>query len=163
MVLSQKWRGQIYVIENNHGSIDANSRLSLCIRTNICLLELGAGFNSELSGIDNIFFQASLLGIKRKEMYKKLNSILAFADIGDFIHQKVKTYSSGMFARLAFAVAIHVEPDILIVDEALSVGDINFQLKCHQHMDKLRAQGITILFVSHDTYSIKTLCTRALF
>lgn len=138
--------GNIYI----HGRVSA-------------LLELGAGFNVELSGMENIYFQANILGISKKEITTKIEGILAFADIGDFIYQKVKTYSSGMFARLAFAVAIHVEPDILIVDEALAVGDANFQLKCHKRMDELREKGVTILFVSHDTYSVKTLCQRALF
>lgn len=144
------------VITPTQGRVQVRGRVS-------ALLELGAGFNQDLSGIENIFFQASLLGMTRTEMLTKLDDILDFADIGEFIHQKVKTYSSGMFARLAFAVAIHVEPDILIVDEALSVGDAHFQLKCHKRMNELRAKGITILFVSHDTYSVKTLCSRALF
>lgn len=144
------------VLTPTTGKVQVNGRVS-------ALLELGAGFNQELSGIENVFFQASLLGITRNEMQTRLNDILDFADIGDFIYQKVKTYSSGMFARLAFAVAIHVEPDILIVDEALSVGDAHFQLKCHKRMNELRAKGITILFVSHDTYSVKTLCSKAVF
>jgi energy-coupling factor transporter ATP-binding protein EcfA2 len=103
------------------------------------------------------------MGYTRAEMETKIDDILAFADIGEFIHQPVKTYSSGMFARLAFSVAINVEPDILIVDEALSVGDANFQLKCLNRMNELRISGVTILFVSHDTYSVKALCNRALF
>lgn len=144
------------VLTPTTGKVQVNGRVS-------ALLELGAGFNQELSGMENVFFQASLLGITRAEMQTRLNAILNFADIGDFIYQKVKTYSSGMFARLAFAVAIHVEPDILIVDEALSVGDAHFQLKCHKRMNELRAKGVTILFVSHDTYSVKTLCSKALF
>jgi ABC-type Fe3+/spermidine/putrescine transport system ATPase subunit len=103
------------------------------------------------------------MGYTRAEMESKIDDILAFADIGDFVHQPVKMYSSGMFARLAFAVAINVDPDVLIVDEALSVGDAAFQLKCFAKMQKLRSNGTTILFVSHDTYSVRTLCTNALW
>ena len=125
------------------------------------LLELGAGFNPEMTGIENIYLNGTIMGFSKNEMGKKLDAIIAFADIGKFIDQQVKMYSSGMFARLAFSVAINVEPDILIVDEALSVGDAAFQLKCFAKMEHLKAQGTTILFVSHDTYSVRTLCTRA--
>lgn len=144
------------VLTPSQGVVSVKGRVS-------ALLELGAGFNMDYTGINNIFFQGSLLGIHREEMLMKMDKILAFADIGEFINQPVKIYSSGMFARLAFAVAIHVDPDILIVDEALSVGDANFQIKCHQRMDQLRENGVSILFVSHDTYSVKTLCSRAIF
>jgi len=144
------------VLTPTSGSVHVHGRIA-------SLLELGAGFNPEYTGVENIYFQGSLMGYTREEMETKIDEILAFADIGDFVHQSVKMYSSGMFARLAFAVAINVDPDVLIVDEALSVGDATFQLKCHNRMDELRSRGVTILFVSHDTYSVKALCTRALF
>mgnify|MGYP000252202712 CR=1 FL=1 len=144
------------VLTPSSGSVEVKGRIS-------ALLELGAGFNMEYTGLENIYFQGNLMGYSHDEMKCRVNNILMFADIGDFIHQPVKNYSSGMFARLAFAVAINVEPDILIVDEALAVGDANFQLKCHKRMDELRESGVTILFVSHDTYSVKALCQKALF
>lgn len=127
------------------------------------LLELGAGFNDEYSGIENIFLNGRMMGYTRKEMEERLDKIVEFADIGDFINQPVKTYSSGMFARLAFAVAINVEPDILIVDEALSVGDIFFQNKCFKKFDELKRKGVTILFVSHDIGSVRQMCSRVLW
>ena len=144
------------VLTPSSGSVEVKGRIS-------ALLELGAGFNMDYTGLENIYFQGNLMGFEHEEMDVKVKEILSFADIGDFIHQPVKNYSSGMFARLAFAVAINVEPDILIVDEALAVGDANFQLKCHKRMDELRESGVTILFVSHDTYSVKALCQKALF
>lgn len=125
------------------------------------LLELGAGFNPEMTGIENIYMNGLLMGHTREIMDEKVHDIVNFADIGDFINQPVKTYSSGMFARLAFAVNAFVEPDILIVDEALSVGDAFFQSKC---MDKMRSMiqgGVTVIFVSHDTFAVKNLCERA--
>ena len=125
------------------------------------LLELGAGFNPEMTGIENIYMNGLLMGHTREIMDEKVHDIINFADIGDFINQPVKTYSSGMFARLAFAVNAFVEPDILIVDEALSVGDAFFQSKC---MDKMRSMiqgGVTVIFVSHDTFAVKNLCERA--
>ncbi|MEG2957996.1 MAG: ABC transporter ATP-binding protein, partial [Christensenellaceae bacterium] len=125
------------------------------------LLELGAGFNAEYTGIENIYLNGSVLGFTREEMKEKLDSILEFADIGDFIYQPVKMYSSGMFVRLAFAVAINVEPDILIVDEALSVGDIFFQQKCYKKFQDFKKAGKTILFVTHDMSSIIKYCDRA--
>jgi len=127
------------------------------------LLELGAGFNPEMTGIDNIYLNGTIMGFSKEETDTKVDSIIAFADIGEFIHQPVKTYSSGMFARLAFSVAINSEPDILIVDEILGVGDMNFQLKCHKKMNEMREEGTSMLFVSHDTYSIKTICSKALY
>ena len=125
------------------------------------LLELGAGFNPDMTGVENIYMNGMLMERTREEMDSKIDDIISFADIGEFINQPVKTYSSGMFARLAFAVNAFVEPDILIVDEALSVGDAFFQSKC---MDKMRTMidgGVTVLFVSHDTFSVKNLCQRA--
>ncbi|MCC2625503.1 MAG: transporter family protein [Burkholderiales bacterium] len=127
------------------------------------LLELGAGFNPEYTGIENIYFQGNLMGYSREEISNKVEFITNFADIGDFIYQPVKNYSSGMFARLAFAVAINVEPDILIVDEALAVGDMVFQAKCMTRMRQMMESGVTILFVSHDTSSVKSLCKKAIY
>lgn len=125
------------------------------------LLELGAGFNPDMSGVENIYMNGLLMGYDRAEMDKKIEDIIAFADIGDFIQQPVKTYSSGMFARLAFSVNAFVEPDILIVDEALSVGDAFFQSKCMDKMKTMIDGGVTVLFVSHDLFAVKNLCQRA--
>jgi len=127
------------------------------------LLELGAGFNPEISGLENVYFNGTIMGFTREEMDAKIDDILSFADIGDFVHQPVKIYSSGMFVRLAFAVAVHVEPEILIVDEALSVGDIMFQTKCFEKIQSLMAGGVTTLFVTHNMNTVKTLCDNALF
>jgi lipopolysaccharide transport system ATP-binding protein len=126
------------------------------------LLELGAGFNPEYTGIENAKFYCSLMGLSKNETEKRLPSILEFADIGDFIDQPVKTYSSGMFVRLAFSVVIHVEPEILIVDEALAVGDEAFQAKCHSKINQLKLKGTTIFFVSHSAQSVISLCDRAI-
>lgn len=124
------------------------------------LLELGAGFNMDYTGIENIYMNGTMMGFSRKEMDAKLQDILEFADIGDFVYQPVKTYSSGMFVRLAFALAINVEPEILIVDEALSVGDVFFQSKCYRRMEEIRKNGTTILMVTHDMGSIIKYCDR---
>lgn len=126
------------------------------------LLELGAGFNMEYTGIENIYLNGTMMGFSKVEIDKKMPSILEFADIGEFVHQPVKTYSSGMFVRLAFAVAINIEPEILIVDEALSVGDVFFQNKCYHKFEEFKKQGKTILFVSHDLNSISRYCDRVI-
>lgn len=142
------------VLTPSGGTLEVNGRIA-------SLLELGAGFNPDMTGVENIYMNGLLIGHSRAAMDAKVDDIIAFADIGDFINQPVKTYSSGMFARLAFAVNAFVEPDILIVDEALSVGDAFFQSKC---MDKMRSMiqgGVTVLFVSHDTFAVKNLCQRA--
>ena len=125
------------------------------------LLELGAGFNGEFTGRENIFLNGTLMGLDRGELRERYASITAFADIGEFIDQPVKTYSSGMLVRLAFAVAVHVDPDILIVDEALAVGDVLFQHKCMQRMRAFIRSGRTVIFVSHDINNIKMLCDQA--
>ncbi|VVN35038.1 ABC transporter ATP-binding protein [Pseudomonas fluorescens] len=127
------------------------------------LLELGSGFNPEFTGIENIYMSAQILGLTREQAESKLDDILAFADIGDFVHQPVKTYSSGMFARLAFAVVIHVDPDVLIVDEALSVGDAWFQHKSMARMRQLMESGCTVLFVSHSIDAVRALCDEAIW
>ncbi|MEM7552635.1 MAG: ABC transporter ATP-binding protein [Cyanobacteria bacterium P01_A01_bin.84] len=137
------------------GNVHVKGRLS-------ALLELGSGFNPEFTGRQNVFFNGRILGLQEKEIQERFDNIAAFADIGDFMEEPVKSYSSGMFVRLAFAVAIHVEPEILIVDEALAVGDIFFQQKCFQYLEKLRKNGTAILFVTHDTQAIVKLCDRAI-
>lgn len=124
------------------------------------LLELGAGFNMDYTGIENIYMNGTMMGFSRKEMDDKLQDILDFAEIGDFVYQPVKTYSSGMFVRLAFALAINVEPEILIVDEALSVGDVFFQSKCYRRMEEIRKKGTTIVMVTHDMGSIIKYCDK---
>lgn len=127
------------------------------------LLELGAGFNPEFTGIENVFMNGAILGLKRKEVAERLEEILNFADIGEFVHQPVKTYSSGMFVRLAFAVATSVDPDILVIDEALSVGDGAFARKSFDRIMGLKNAGKTILFCSHSMYQVEALCTRAIW
>ena len=126
------------------------------------LLELGAGFNPDYTGYENIYLNGTIMGYSREEMEQKIPEIIAFADIGDFINQPVKIYSSGMFVRLAFAVAISVDPDVLIIDEALAVGDVFFQLKCYKKFEEFKKKGKTILFVSHDQSSIIKYCDRAI-
>lgn len=143
------------VLNASKGNVIVNGRIS-------ALLELGAGFNQEYTGIQNIYLNGTMLGFTKEEIDAKVESILDFADIGDFINQPVKTYSSGMFVRLAFAVAINIEPEILIVDEALSVGDVFFQAKCYRKFEEFKKQGKTILFVSHDLGSIGKYCDRAI-
>lgn len=141
------------VLNPTSGNVEIDGRIS-------ALLELGAGFNMEYTGLENVYLNGTMIGFSKKEIDEKLDSILSFADIGDFIHQPVKTYSSGMFVRLAFAVAINIEPEILIVDEALSVGDVFFQMKCYRKFEEFKEQGKTILFVSHDLSSISKYCDR---
>lgn len=138
------------------GMIDVRGRVA-------ALLELGSGFNPEFTGIENIYLNGQILGLSRQEIDAKLNDILEFADIGDFVHQSVKTYSSGMFARLAFSVAVNVEPDLLIVDEALSVGDAWFQHKSMARMRQLMESGCSVLFVSHSIDAVRALCDEAIW
>lgn len=141
------------VLTPTTGDVQVNGVIS-------ALLELGAGFNMDYTGIENIYMNGTMMGFSRKEMDEKLQDILDFADIGDFVYQPVKTYSSGMFVRLAFALAINVEPEILIVDEALSVGDVFFQAKCYRRMEEIRKNGTTILMVTHDMGAIIKYCDR---
>ena len=126
------------------------------------LLELGAGFNMEYTGIENVYLNGAMIGFTKEEIDARLDDIISFADIGDYINQPVKSYSSGMFVRLAFAVAINIDPEILIVDEALSVGDVFFQSKCYRKFEEFRRAGKTILFVSHDLSAISRYCDRAI-
>lgn len=127
------------------------------------LLELGAGFNPEFTGRENAYLNAAILGVSREAMESRMQDVLDFSELGDFLEQPVKTYSSGMYARLAFAVAIHVDPEILIVDEALAVGDARFTAKCMRRIKDIQAKGSSILFVSHDVGSVRTLCQRAIW
>jgi teichoic acid transport system ATP-binding protein len=136
------------------GSVQVQGRIS-------ALLELGSGFNLELPGRDNVYLQGAILGLSRQEMDERFQRILDFAEIGDFIDQPVKTYSSGMMIRLAFSVAIQVDPEVLIVDEALAVGDVFFQAKCFRRFEELRDKGVTILLVTHQLGSVVALCDRA--
>ena len=143
------------VLNSTGGSVTVNGRIS-------ALLELGAGFNMEYTGIENIYLNGTMIGFTREEIDAKMQDILDFADIGEFVHQPVKTYSSGMFVRLAFAVAINIEPEVLIVDEALSVGDVFFQAKCFKKFEEFKKMGKTILIVSHDLSSIAKYCDRVI-
>ncbi|MBR7089258.1 MAG: ABC transporter ATP-binding protein [Lachnospiraceae bacterium] len=141
------------VLTPTAGEVEVNGRIS-------ALLELGAGFNMDYNGIENIYLNGTMMGFSKEEIDKKLDDILSFADIGDYVYQPCKTYSSGMFVRLAFAVSINIDPEILIVDEALSVGDVFFQAKCYRKFEEFKKKGKTILFVSHDLSSISRYCDR---
>lgn len=141
------------VLHPTAGEVQVNGRIS-------ALLELGAGFDMEYNGIENVYLNGTMIGFSEEEIERKLPEILDFADIGDYVHQPVKTYSSGMFVRLAFAVAINIDPEILIVDEALSVGDVFFQAKCYRKFEEFKAKGKTIVFVSHDLSSVSKYCDR---
>ncbi|WP_418889343.1 ABC transporter ATP-binding protein [Porcincola intestinalis] len=143
------------VLTPTAGSIRVDGRIS-------ALLELGAGFNMEYTGIENVYLNGAMIGFTKEEIDARLDDIIRFADIGDYINQPVKSYSSGMFVRLAFAVAINIDPEILIVDEALSVGDVFFQSKCYRKFEEFRRAGKTILFVSHDLSAISRYCDRAI-
>ena len=138
------------------GTLNVEGRVS-------ALLELGAGFNPEFTGRENIFLNASILGLKDSETRARLPAIEAFAEIGEFVDRPVKTYSSGMFVRLAFAVAIHIDPDVLVVDEALSVGDFFFQQRCIRRILQLKHDGVTIIFVSHDLDAVRSLADRVIW
>ena len=141
------------ILTPSAGTVQVHGRIA-------ALLELGAGFNPEFTGRENILLNASLLGLSQAEVQARMGDILAFAEIGDYVDQQVKTYSSGMFVRLAFAVAVYTDPDILIVDESLAVGDIYFQRKCHKRIEELRQRGCTLLFVTHAADLLLQLCDR---
>ncbi|MEW5868251.1 MAG: ABC transporter ATP-binding protein [Chloroflexota bacterium] len=143
-------------LQPTEGSVHTNGRLT-------ALLELGAGFNPEFTGRENIFLNGSTLGIREKEMQQKLDAIIDFAQIGEFIDQPVKLYSSGMYVRLAFAIATSLDPEVLIIDEALAVGDVYFQQKCYQRMQEFKDAGKAIVFVTHDAGAVKSLCDRAIW
>ena len=143
------------VVSPTSGQVKVDGRIS-------ALLELGAGFNMEYTGIENVYLNGTMIGFSKEEIDSRLDEILSFADIGDFVYQPVKSYSSGMFVRLAFAVAINIDPDILIVDEALSVGDVFFQAKCYHKFEEFKKQGKTIVIVSHDLNNISQYCDRVI-
>ncbi|MFT6408554.1 MAG: lipopolysaccharide transport system ATP-binding protein [Arenicella sp.] len=143
------------ILQPTSGHCQTTGRIS-------ALLELGAGFNPEFTGMENARLNASIMGLSREEFHQKLPDIVDFCGLGDFLHRPVKTYSSGMFVRLAFAVAINMNPDILIVDEALAVGDVRFQRKCFRRLEQLKEQGVSILFVTHSTDSVLQYCDRAI-
>ena len=143
------------VLSPTQGKVEIDGRIS-------ALLELGAGFNMEYTGVENIYLNGTMMGFSREEVDSRMQSILEFADIGEYVNQPVKTYSSGMFVRLAFALSIAVDPEILIVDEALSVGDVFFQSKCYKKFEEFKEAGKTIIFVSHDLSSIQKYCDRAI-
>lgn len=143
------------IIKPTSGDVYVNGKIA-------ALLELGSGFNPESTGYENIYMNAAILGIKKEDMEKKVQGIIDFADIGDFINQPVKTYSSGMYIRLAFAVAINVDADILLIDEALAVGDVFFRQKCYTKLDELKKEGKTIILVSHGMNEVEQFCDRAL-
>ena len=143
------------VLNPTAGEVKVDGRIS-------ALLELGAGFNMEYTGIENVYLNGTMMGFSKEEVDARLQDILDFADIGDFVYQPVKSYSSGMFVRLAFAVAINIDPEILIVDEALAVGDVFFQAKCYRKFEEFKKMGKTILFVSHDLSSISRYCDRVI-
>jgi ABC-type polysaccharide/polyol phosphate transport system ATPase subunit len=142
-------------LEPTHGAVFVEGRVA-------ALLELGAGFNMEFTGLENVYMNTALMGFSRRETEQRLKEIERFAEIGDFIHQPVKTYSSGMYVRLAFAVAVNTEPEVLVIDEALSVGDTVFQHRCVRRIREMQAAGTTVLFVSHDTTLVRALCSRAI-
>ena len=144
------------IIYPNEGKIQTNGKLT-------SLLELGAGFHPDFSGRENIYFNASIFGLTRKEIDNRLNDIIEFSELGKYIDNPVRTYSSGMFMRLAFSVAINVDADILLIDEILSVGDEHFQNKCFEKMKELKKQGKTMVFVTHSMQSVKNLCDRSIW
>ena len=144
------------IIYPNKGSVKTYGKLT-------SLLELGAGFHPDFSGRENIYFNASIFGLTKKEIDKRLDEIISFAELGTFIDNPVRTYSSGMYMRLAFSVAINVDADILLVDEILSVGDEHFQEKCFRKLEELKALGKTIVFVTHSLGSVERFCTRAVW
>jgi ABC-type polysaccharide/polyol phosphate transport system ATPase subunit len=127
------------------------------------LLELGAGFHPEFTGLENIYLNAAILGLERAEITRQLDAIIEFADLAEFIDTKLKFYSSGMVARLGFAVAVHVNPEVLLVDEVLAVGDANFHEKCYSKIDEFKRQGVTIFFVSHDLEAVRRVCDRVIW
>ena len=144
------------IIYPNKGKITTKGKLT-------SLLELGAGFHPDFSGRENIYFNASIFGLTRKEIDSRLDQIIEFSELGTYIDNPVRTYSSGMYMRLAFSVAINVDADILLIDEILSVGDQHFQEKCFKKMNELKNEGKTMVFVTHSMQSVKDLCTRAVW
>lgn len=143
-------------MEASTGTVQTQGRIA-------ALLELGAGFNPEFTGRENVYMNASILGLSEAEIAERFDSIVEFSEIGEFIDRPVKTYSSGMFMRLAFSVAVSIEPEVVVVDEALSVGDVGFSMKCMQRIEEMLTNGVTFLLVTHDLNMVRTMCSRALF
>jgi ABC-type polysaccharide/polyol phosphate transport system ATPase subunit len=162
-VVGENGSGKSTLLQICAGILAPSSGTAIAHGRIAALLELGSGFNPEFSGKDNVYLNGAILGLSHKDMDRRFPDIEAFAEIGDFIHQPVKTYSSGMAVRLAFAVAIHVDPEILLVDEALAVGDVYFRQRCMRKVHELRQRGVTILFVSHATGDVKALGDRAMW
>lgn len=162
-VIGKNGSGKSTLLKILTGVINQTSGERIMKGTVSALLELGTGFNPEYTGIENIYLNGTIMGMKKEDVDKKVDEIAEFAEIGEFINRPVKNYSSGMFVRLAFAVAINTDPDILIVDEALAVGDYRFQAKCYNKFEELKAKGKTILFVSHDVDAVRRFCDRAIW
>lgn len=144
------------VIRPNEGSVEVNGRVSP-------LLELGGGFHPELTGLENIRLNGVLLGLSRKQVEEKVDKIVVFSELGDFIHQPIRTYSSGMMARLGFSVIAHLDPDILLIDEVLAVGDVSFQKKCMDKMKEFKKKGVTMILVTHSTADVEAICERTIW
>jgi ABC-type polysaccharide/polyol phosphate transport system ATPase subunit len=144
------------IIRPSSGRVIIRGRLS-------ALLELGAGFHPDLTGLENIWLNASILGLQKTEVTQSLDAIIEFSELGDYIHMPVKHYSSGMYMRLGFSVAVHVDPDVLLIDEILAVGDQSFQVKCIERLNELRDAGAAIIFVSHNLETVRSLCSRVLW
>ncbi len=144
------------VLRPQSGRIEVHGRVAP-------LLELGAGFHPELTGIENIFLNGVLLGLTRKEIIAKMQDIIAFSELGQFLEQPIRTYSSGMLARLGFSVAVHLDPDILLIDEILAVGDLHFQAKCRKKINEFKQRKVTIVLVSHASEEIRNLCDRVIW
>jgi lipopolysaccharide transport system ATP-binding protein len=162
-IIGRNGSGKSTLLQMICGTVSPTSGLVNTRGRVAALLELGAGFNTEFTGRENVLLNAEILGFSREEMVSRMEEVLAFSELGDFLDQPVKTYSSGMYSRLAFSIAIHVDPEILIVDEALAVGDSRFVAKCMRRIKDIQNQGATILFVSHDVGSVRTLCERAIW
>lgn len=144
------------IIYPNEGKISIQGRVA-------CLIELGAGFHPDMTGRENVFINASIFGLSHKEIVKRLDEIIAFSELGEFIDTPVRTYSSGMYMRLAFSIAIHVDADVLLVDEILAVGDASFQAKCFTKLKELKERGVTIVIVSHDMGTVQSFCDRVVW
>ncbi|MEI6697056.1 MAG: ABC transporter ATP-binding protein [Bacteroidota bacterium] len=162
-IIGQNGSGKSTLLKILSSVVSPSSGSFECKGKTATLLELGGGFNKELTGIQNLYFLGAIQGYSKKEMSKKIQSILAFADIGDYAYQPVSTYSSGMYVRLAFAMSVNIDPDILITDEALSVGDIRFQQKCFRKIREFKDQGKTIVMCTHSLTAVKDFCTRAIW
>ena len=144
------------ILRPNKGTIEINGKMA-------CLIELGAGFHPDMTGRENVYINASILGLSKKEIDNRMNDIIEFSELGDFIDQRIRNYSSGMYLRLAFSIAINVDADIMLIDEILAVGDIKFQEKCLNKMKSLKENGITIVLVTHSVDQAKILCEKTIW